>query len=265
MNSVIASLSALIAICGGAFFGAWLARRLPEQHLTGETGTAVSVAMAVVGTLAALVLGLMVNSANASFSARGAALESLANSVIKLNRTLIAFGPATADIRRDLDAYARAKAREQAQGGDTVGIDTLHRLEAIGDAVLRLTPQTPREQHLQERAWRMIEGISDARWLLAEKTHVALPTPFLFLLVGWLTLLFASFGLFAPKNATVFAFLLLGATAISGCIFIILELGSPTHGLIRPSVEPLLDVIEELKLTLDQTAARGHAALPGVQ
>jgi len=265
MNSVLASLSALIAICGGAFFGSWLARRLPEQHLTGETGTAVSVAMAVVGTLAALVLGLMVNSANASFSARTTAIESLATSIIKLNRILISLGPEAADIRSALDGYARAKVEEQEDPDDGIGLDSLHRLEAIGDAVLRLTPQTPREQHLQERAWQLVESISDARWLLAERTHVALPTPFLFLLVAWLTLLFASFGLFAPKNATVFAFLLLGATAISGCIFIILELGSPTHGFIRPSVEPLLDVIDELKLTLDQTAAQWHAALPDVQ
>ncbi|MFS8038343.1 hypothetical protein ACI7BZ_15560 [Xanthobacter sp. AM11] len=79
----------------------------------------------------------------------------------------------------------------------------------------------------------------DTRRALVEKTRM---------LVAWLSLLFASFGLFAPKNATVMAFLLLGASAIAGCVFIILELGTPTQGVIRPSVQPIYQVIRELQL-----------------
>lgn len=250
MNSIFASLLAMAAICGGLGMGVWLARRLPEQHLTGETGTSISVAMAVVGTLAALVLGLMVNSANASFSARSSAIESLAAGVIKLNRTLLNYGPATAPIRAELDVYVRAKAAELSKPlppGD-VGLTTLHMLEDMNERILQLPAASPRDQHLQQRALATIDSITDARWMLAEKTSVGIPTPFLILLVAWLSLLFANFGLFAPRNATVFTFLLLGASAIAGCIFVILELGSPTQGLIRPSTEPLTRVAEQLKL-----------------
>ncbi len=265
MNSIFAGLLALAAICGGMGVGVWLARRLPEQHLTGETGTAVSVAMAVVGTLAALVLGLMVNSANASFSARTSAIESLAAGVIKLNRTLLNYGPVTAPIRAELDVYVRAKARElsQPQPAGDIGLTTLHMLEDMNEKILRLPTAGPRDLHLQQRALALVEGVTDARWMLAEKTQVGMPTPFLILLVAWLSLLFANFGLFAPKNATVFTFLLLGATAIAGCIFIILELGSPTQGLIRPSAEPLIRVAEQLKLvnaSLPVTAQAGSPA-----
>jgi len=41
-----------------------------------------------------------------------------------------------------------------------------------------------------------------ARWLLIEQAQSALPMPFLVVLLFWLTMLFLSFGLFAPRNAT---------------------------------------------------------------
>lgn len=252
MNSIAAGLLALAAICGGALLGVMLAPRLPKHHLSGETGTAVSISMAVVGTLAALVLGLMVNSASSSFNARTAAIEALAADIIKLDRVLLAFGPATAEIRDHLASYARAKAGEIAHGsqrGDEVGVDTLHRLEAIFDEVLRLQPNSDRERYIQTRATHILENMVDARWSLVEKTRMVMPLPFFVMLVAWLSLLFASFGLFAPKNATVMTFLLLGASAIAGCVFIILELGAPSQGVIQPSADPILRVIEELEIS----------------
>lgn len=260
MTSILAGLLALFAICGGALLGIWLAPKLPEHHLSRETGTAVSVSMAVVGTLAALVLGLMVNSASASFSARTASIEALAGDIIKLNRVLLAYGPEAASIRQDLFDYARAKAEElskPASSTDEVGIRTLHELEGINDKVLRLEPKTDREHHIQLRAIHILDNMVDARWALVEKTRMVMPAPFFVMLVAWLSLLFASFGLFAPKNATVMAFLLLGASAIAGCVFIILELGAPSQGLIRPSAQPLYQVIRELQIVQHKGASAG--------
>ncbi|MFG1292112.1 bestrophin-like domain [Xanthobacter versatilis] len=253
MSSILASLLALFAICGSAVIGLWLAPKLPEHHLTGETGTAVSVSMAVVGTLAALVLGLMVNSASSSYSARTTAIEALAADIIKLNRVLLGYGAETAGIRDGLAAYARAKANEiskPASTTDEVGVTTLHELEALNDEVLRLEPKTDRERHIQARAISILENMVDARWTLVEKSKMVMPAPFFVMLVAWLSLLFASFGLFAPRNATVMAFLLLGASAIAGCVFIILELGAPSQGLIRPSADPLYQVVRELQITI---------------
>ena len=253
MSSIVAGVLSLIAICGGAMLGLWLAPRLPEHHLTGETGTAVSVSMAVVGTLAALVLGLMVNSASASFSARTSAIEALAADIIKLNRVLLSYGAETAGIRDALVVYAANKAGELSRpvsDTDEVGLTTLREVEAINEQVLRLEPKTDRERHIQSRALSLLENMVDARWSLVEKSKMVMPAPFFVLLVAWLSLLFASFGLFAPRNATVLAFLLLGASAIAGCVFIILELGSPSQGLIRPSAEPLYQVVRELKITV---------------
>ena len=68
---------------------------------------------------------------------------------------------------------------------------------------------------------------------------MAIPTPFLVVLVFWLAALFVSFGLFAPPNATVIATLMVCALSVSGAIFLILELADPFKGLIQISSTPL--------------------------
>ena len=62
----------------------------------------------------------------------------------------------------------------------------------------------------------------------------------------WLCLLFMSFGLFAPRNATVTVVMFLCAIAVAGAIQTILDLSRPFDGIVRVSGKPLrqaLDVI----------------------
>ena len=63
--------------------------------------------------------------------------------------------------------------------------------------------------------------------------------PFLLVLVFWLSMIFASFGLFAPVNPTVIALLFVCAISVAGAIFLVLELDQPFAGLIRISDEPM--------------------------
>ena len=55
--------------------------------------------------------------------------------------------------------------------------------------------------------------------LLFKNLGSSIPVPFVVVLVFWLCIIFASFGLFAPRNATVCAL------SVAGAIFLILELG----------------------------------------
>ncbi len=64
-------------------------------------------------------------------------------------------------------------------------------------------------------------------------------------MVSWLALIFASFGLFAPRNASVIAALLVAAFALAGPIFMMLEMDQPYGGLVKiPSTS--------LRVALDQ-------------
>jgi hypothetical protein len=249
MNSVAIGVSAFLAIFSGALIGLFGARWLPSTHLSSETRTAVSVSMAVVGTLSALVIGLLISTANTSFMARSSAIGDLAVDVLRLNRSLIRYGPEAEPIRATLKAYADAKVTELAtwRPSDGLSLETLEVLDTVADQILNLHPADERQQRILAQAIRFVEAISDARWTLVEKDSSAVPGAFLVLLIFWLAILFASFGLFAPANATTLVALLLCSVAISGGVFMILELATPTEGLVQPSLAPLRAAIIELR------------------
>ena len=70
--------------------------------------------------------------------------------------------------------------------------------------------------------------------------------PFFVMLVFWLTFIFASFGLFSPRNATVIVVLLICALSAAGSLFLILELDTPYEGLIKVSSAPLRTALSHL-------------------
>jgi hypothetical protein len=89
--------------------------------------------------------------------------------------------------------------------------------------------------------------LAQTRWLLFEQGGgSSSPMPFLVLLVFWVTIIFLSFGLFAPPNATVIATLFLCALSVSGAIFLILELDRPFGGLVHISSAPLHNAVAHL-------------------
>jgi hypothetical protein len=120
------------------------------------------------------------------------------------------------------------------------------KFEALTSRVLDLQPSDNHQRQAQAQALKVLDSIADARWLLIEKANTSLPTSFVILLIFWLTLLFGSFGLFAPGNATVIIVLLLCALAISGGMFMVLELEAATRGLIRVSTDPISNAIREM-------------------
>jgi hypothetical protein len=66
--------------------------------------------------------------------------------------------------------------------------------------------------------------------------------------VFWLTLLFLSFGLFAPHNATAILTLFLCALAVAGAIEMTQELNTPFQGIIRISSKPMKDALDQISL-----------------
>ena len=68
----------------------------------------------------------------------------------------------------------------------------------------------------------------------------------LVVVVCWLAVIFFSYGLFAPANATVVAMLLFAALSVSDAIFLILELDTPYGGLIQISSKPIDTALEHL-------------------
>lgn len=88
MNGISASLVAFATIFGGAFIGAWLRRRLPEHHLGDATKDIVRLGTGLLGTLSALVLGLLIASANSSYDTQSTYVRRLTANLILLDEIL---------------------------------------------------------------------------------------------------------------------------------------------------------------------------------
>ena len=67
--------------------------------------------------------------------------------------------------------------------------------------------------------------------------------PLLVILICWLSVLFVSFGLFAPRNPTVISVLFVCACSMSAAVFLILELNRPLDGFINVSRAPLRNAL----------------------
>ena len=248
IHSVIGLIS-FVVIFGSALLGIFAARALPEHHLSGETRTAVSVSAAVVGTLSALVLGLMISTASSSFSARSNDVTAISVDLIRIDRMMRRYGPEADDARAKLRAYATAKMQElfPVSGEPSRPTEaTVRMMESTQDAMLSLAPTDDTHRWLRSQALTLSDGVLQARWLLAEQSGSDIPLPFLILLIFWLAIVFGSFGLFAPRNATAVAVLFLCSMAVSGGITMILELDTPFSGLIRVSAEPMRQALAQI-------------------
>jgi hypothetical protein len=73
-----------------------------------------------------------------------------------------------------------------------------------------------------------------------------LPWPFLAVLVFWLGMLFVTFGLLAPTNATVIGLLFACALSVAAAVFLIVDMAHPDIGLIHVSDTPLRTALQQL-------------------
>lgn len=244
MHPFTIGAAAFIAIFGGALLGMGIARRLPHHHRDADSRNAVLVSMALVSTLSALVLGLMITQSNASHMRRADAIAMLGTDIQRLDRTLLAYGVSATASRMQLKAYARNKLADLSSGKSPA--TSLDLLEKLTVTLVRLNPQHDEHRYLKQQAIGMAGSMNDARWLLASNTGQSLPTPFLAMLIFWLTLLFVMFGLFSPRNGTVIVALLCCAIAVSGGVYMIVELATPYDGLIVTQTTPLKTAIVAL-------------------
>jgi len=244
-------LITLVCVCCGAALGMLLQRILPEHHLSDASKDVVKLVSGLIATLSALVLGLLVASSKNSFDAVNDAFKDGAARVILVDRVLAQYGPEAKD-SRDLIRIAVAQ-RIQTLFPDEVGsaaaVDALRgsaALESVQAKVRALAPANDIQRELQSRALQVLGDLAQARWLGFERTETSTPPAFLVVLVTWLAVMFASFGLFAPRHATAIVTLFVGALAVSTAIFLIEEMNRPLDGVIAVSSAPMRHALDLL-------------------
>jgi hypothetical protein len=248
------AISGIVFGCvfGGTLLGMVLRAILPEQHLSTESKDVVKLGMGLVGTMTALVLGLLIASAKSSFDTQRTGIAQLAADLIMLDRTLAHYGTESNDTREMLrtsvaDMLQRTWPGENAVSGQTEEKSgTEGRYEGLFEKIQALTPKNDAQRGLQAQAMKIAVDTAQLRWSLFAQKGSSIPIPFLVVLVAWLMLLFASFSLFSPPNPTVVLTLLICGVAVSSAIFLILELDRPFAGIIQISSGPVRSAFELL-------------------
>ncbi len=252
MEPLTISLLLFGCIVGGAVLGMIVRSMLPEEHLSGETKDVVKLGMGLIGTMTALVLGLLVASTKASYDTQRNGMAQLAGQIIFLDRNLAHYGPDAKDVRGMLkaavaDMIARTWPGENPQAGQAAAQGgTEGRYEYILDKLQELQPKNDVQRALQTQSINLANDIAKARWLLYAQRGSSVPTPFLIVVGFWLTILFASFTMFAPRNGMVLFTLCISALAVASALFLILELDQPFRGLMQISSEPLRNALGQL-------------------
>ncbi len=103
------------------------------------------------------------------------------------------------------------------------------------------------QEALQGEAIDMNVALLRQRWLLIERQGPNVQRVALGVLVSWITIIFASFGLGAPRNGTVVVAFLICALAIGGSVFLILEMDRPLNGVMQVSSWPVENALAHMK------------------
>jgi hypothetical protein len=247
------AIASLIFGCsvGAALVGMILHVKLPAHHLDPGSQDVVKLVMGLIASIAALVLSLLIASANTSYDRQSSELKALSANIILLDRTLESYGPGAKVARdglRDVvrQAHDRIWSPQGIRPEDLNSVETRNSAKANVEQLRRLSPKTDMERMMQSQAIQESENLSRSRVLMFEQLGGSIPWPFLTVLIFWICILFLGFGLLARRNATVTVALLVGALSVAGAIFLILELNDPYRGLMRISDEPLRDAMAQI-------------------
>jgi hypothetical protein len=249
MNPSEIWLIVFVCLFAGGMLGIVLRAALPEHHLNAESKDAIKFGAALISTMAALVLGLLVASAKGSYDTQRNEVTELAARIAVLDRLLAHYGPESGNARellRQTVAITIDRLWPQERSEHVQFDPSSSKGEATYDAIQMLSPKTDAQRSLQSQAENLAVTIANTRWLMFEQSGGSISMPFLVVLVCWLFIIFLSYGLFAPNNATVVITMLLCALSVSAAIFLILELDRPFEGLIHISSHSMRDTLAHL-------------------
>jgi hypothetical protein len=249
VSSMVIGGIVFAAVFGSALLAMFVHSALPEHHLSADSKDVVKLGIALIATMSALVLSLLIASAKSAFDTRSNQLVQASADIILLDRALARYGPETKEARSLLQRSVAATVEQfwPAEGAKPISINPgASVVEALYDQIERLSPQSDAQRALRSQAETMALDVGRTRVLLFEHLGTSIPVPFLVVLVFWLCIIFASFGLFAPRNATVIGVLGVCALSVSGAIFLILELDRSFEGLLQVSGAPLRTALAQL-------------------
>jgi hypothetical protein len=240
-----------LCVFSSGLIGLYLRPLLPERHRQEESMGMVRLCTGVIATLTALVLGLLVASAKANYDHVDDEVIHTAANVVLLDRTLAQYGPKTSEARSLLSSAVSSALQTvfSEHGHGITEMDSRQRQatsEKLQTELQGLIPENDAQRQLQARALQIAGEIMETRVLAVTEAQSSLPVAFLVVLVLWLSIMFAGFGLVTARNPTVIVALLLCCLSLAGAVFMVQELNRPLEGLMRVSSAPMRYALSQL-------------------
>lgn len=251
MSDYVVCIIVFILIFGGALFGMLVGWLLPKQQMNAESRDVIRIVMSMLATLSAVVIGLLTGSAISSLAEKESELRSAGVQFIMLDRALASYGTETKPIRELLRSVLAERIDQiwPEESGGSVSLAALRTgpgVELVRQHIFTLSPQSDEQRWLHANALQFANAIAISRWTTVEQIGSRFPWPFFIVVVFWLAIVFASFGLFAPRNAFVIAALFIAALGLTGAIFMILEMDQPYRGVAKISSTSLRIALDQL-------------------
>jgi len=272
VNSVIV----FVAMCASAAFGTFVHRRLPQRHRSPESLDIVRFAITLLLTFTAIVLGLLTTSVKSGFDAAYDARSADAAQLVQLDRCLRDYGAETTFIRNQLQGYVATVIAStwpdeprpvglnypdpsgMPKIGESPLLSTL--LSSVGHEIRALQPANALQRTVAADCDAQYHSVIEARWKVIEGARPSISPPFYWVLVTWLAILFAAFGLTARPNAMVVTVTVLCAFSIALAVFVLLDLDEPYGGLFGIPSNAMRHALDDMRAA-SRPPARGPLAV----
>jgi hypothetical protein len=245
---IISAITFALAF-GAALCAVYFRKIIAADHLREDVKDVVRLSTGIIGTIAALVLGLLIASAKNSYDARVTQFKQITTNVILLDLLLEQYGPAAQNLRGTLRIglpMMVERITNEGRSGKPAPFETIPEAQRFINSIQTLKPATEAQHALQTRIVDAAVQLAQSRLALFTQSHESIPAPFLTILIFWLSVIFASFGLFVRPVPIVVVTFVVGALSVAGALFIFLEMDQPFAGLFQISTETLSNALAPL-------------------
>lgn len=249
MRPLVISAIAFAVVLGGAMLGMYFRKVVAANHLRDDVKDVVRLSTGLIGTIAALVLGLLIASAKNSYDARASQFKQITANVILLDLLLEQYGPDAQNLRAMLRLgipILVERITNEGRSGRGVPFETTSEAQLFVNRIQELKPNNEAQHSLQTRVVNAAVQLAQSRLALFTQAHDSIPAPFLTILIFWLAIIFASFGLFVRPVPIVIVTFVVGALSVSGALFLVLEMDQPFEGMFQISTETLSNALAPL-------------------
>jgi hypothetical protein len=272
MPSSLRTLIVFGLLCSSAALGFLLKCQLLERFAQTGALESMSLIISFLVTITAIVVGLLINATKSFIDATENHWAIFAGQLIRLDQSMRNYGSESEQMRRQLQSFTAAAIVKFWRTDDIpIGVtypdvrklskdeakqvlsDLVNRIEF---GISRLKSPDPLHERLAADCFDQFKEFARARWSLLLAPQNSLPAPFLRMLVAWIMIIFACFGLRAPANPLVMIIITLSATTLSGMMFALIDVVDPYKGLYNISSKNMHYALDAM---LTDNAVKGLA------